>query len=297
MKDKLFTRREFLKDSSAAAVGTALYLNLPDALFAAADGKSRVVLIRDENVLDEKNRVRYEVIRDMLDTAVVRLLDAPDAAAAWKKLVRPDDVVGIKTNSWNYLPTPAELERCISERVQGAGVPEKNISIRDRGVLSDPIFKSATALINTRPMRAHHWAGVGTLLKNYILFVPRPSDYHPDSCADLASIWKMPLVKGKTRLNILVMLTPLFHGVGPHNYSPQYVWAYKGLLAGIDPVAVDSVGLRIIQAKRKAFFGDDRPLNPPAKHIALADTRHHLGTADPARIELIKLGWQEDLLI
>jgi hypothetical protein len=69
------------------------------------------------------------------------------------------------------------------------------------------------------------------------------------------------------------------------------------MLVGFDPVAVDSVGLRILQAKRREYFGQDQPLNPPAKHILLADTRHHLGTADPDKIELVKMGWKEDLLL
>jgi hypothetical protein len=62
-------------------------------------------------------------------------------------------------------------------------------------------------------------------------------------------------------------------------------------------VAVDAIGVRILQAKRRQFFGKDRPLQPPAKHIFLADTRHHLGVSDPSRIELIRLGWKEDILI
>ena len=126
------------------------------------------------------------------------------------------------------------------------------------------------------------------------MFAGKPSDYHPDSCADLATLWQLPQVKGKTRLNVLVMFTPQFHNIGPHGFSTDYVWDYKGLLVGFDPVAVDSVGLRIIQGMRNAYFKEDRPLNPPAKHIELADTRHHLGTADPAKIELIKLGWEKD---
>jgi hypothetical protein len=60
----------------------------------------------------------------------------------------------------------------------------------------------ATALINARPMRSHHWAGVGSLIKNYIMFIPEPISIHPDSCADLASIWDLPVVKGKTRLKV-----------------------------------------------------------------------------------------------
>ncbi len=129
------------------------------------------------------------------------------------------------------------------------------------------------------------------------MFVPDPSEYHDDSCARLATIWENPLVKGKTRLNVLVMLTPQFHGVGPHNFNPTYVWPYYGMLVGFDPVAVDATGLRIIEAKRRDFFAEDRPLNPPAKHILAADTRYHLGTADPAGIEVIKIGDDRDALI
>jgi hypothetical protein len=66
---------------------------------------------------------------------------------------------------------------------------------------------------------------------------------------------------------------------------------------GFDPVAVDTTGLKIIEAKRKDYFKEDRPLNPPAKHILAADTRYHLGVSDPSKIELIKLGWEEDRFI
>jgi len=82
-----------------------------------------------------------------------------------------------------------------------------------------------------------------------------------------------------------------------YNYNPKFSWAYNGILVGFDPVAVDAVGVRIIQAKREQFFGEHRPINPPAKHIFLADTRHHLGNADPDNIDLIKVGSQNDILI
>jgi hypothetical protein len=38
-------------------------------------------------------------------------------------------------------------------------------------------------------------------------------------------------------------------------------------------------------------------MRPPAKHIELADTRHRLGVADLGKIELVKLGWSEGVLI
>lgn len=296
MKQRNLNRRDFLKAGTLAA-SAALLINFPQAIFSKTNQKTKVVLIRDKTVLYANNKVNAEVIQSMLDDAVKVLFDKKDTASAWKNIIKPDDVVGIKTNVWNYLPTPRELENAIKKRVFEAGVAEKNISVKDRGILKDPVFQRATALINSRPMRTHYWSGVGGLIKNYIMFVEEPSDYHPDSCADLATIWSLPHVKGKTRLNVLVMLTPLFHSVGPHGFSMDYVWQYKGIIVGTDPVACDAVGLKIIEAKRKEFFGEEKPLNPPAKHIKLADTRHHLGTADMNKIDLIKLGMKEGILI
>lgn len=297
MRERNLTRRDFLKTGAMAAAAGAVMMNHPLELFAKQEAKTRVVLIRNANVFDSAGKLVPEVLKQMMDDSVKALFNTKDAAAAWKKIIKPEDIVGIKTNTWRNLRTPIELEAEIKKRVMEVGVDEQNISINDQGILRDPVFQKSTALINSRPMRTHYWSGVGSLIKNYIMFAERPSDLHPDSCADLAKVWFLPNVKGKTRLNILVMLSPLFNSVGPHGFSPEYVWKYCGLLVGTDPVACDSTGLRIIEAKRKEFFGEDNPLNPPAKHIGLADTRHHLGTADPNKIELIKIGSKEGILI
>ena len=297
MKNRGRTRREFLKETTSAALAGSLYLSTPFKVFAQTSVKTRVVLVRNKEVIDTYNKADEKVVQQMLDEAVTALLDVKDPLEAWKKLLKPTDVVGIKSNEWRPINTPPELEKAIQKWVEGAGVSAKNISISDRGARKDPLFINSTALINVRPLRTHHWSGVGTLIKNYIVFADDPSDYHSDTCADLATIWDFPVLKGKTRLNILVLFTPLFHGIGPHHYAPKYTWAYKGLLVGFDPVAVDATGVRILLAKRKAFFGEERPLNPPPKHVFLADTRHHLGTADPEKIDLIKIGWKDDILI
>jgi hypothetical protein len=297
MKKKMITRRDFLKDSTSLAITGTLLLNMPQKIFGEGDSQSKVVLIRQENLMGSNGKPKKVLVENMLDEAVSALYGVSEAQKAWEQIVKPEDVVGIKSNVWRYLATPPELEQAIENRVKSVGVAADNIAIDDRGIRYNSVFKKATALINVRPLRTHHWSGVGSLLKNYIMFVKRPSDYHGDTCADLAAIWKLPEVQGKTRLNILVMFTPLFHSVGPHAYNPQYTWAYNGLLVGNDPVAVDATGVRILMAKRKQFFQEDRPINPPTKHVFLADTRHQLGTADPSKIELIKLGWQQDSLI
>ncbi len=220
-----------------------------------------------------------------------------DPLAGWKSLFGPSDTVGIKSNVWRFLATPAELEDAMRARLIDAGVPAARIAVDDRGVLQNPIFADATALINVRPMRTHHWAGVGSLLKNYIMFSPRPDSWHGDSCADLAGLWDLPIVKGKTRLNVLVMLTPLFHSKGPHDFAPEYTWRYGGLLVGTDPVATDATGLRILEARRREHFGTDLPFATSPKHVQVAETKFGLGVADPARIDLIRIGWTEGRLV
>jgi hypothetical protein len=295
-KNRIITRRDFLRTGSCVVMGGLMGLPVLSKASAGKTQKSRVVLIRDGGVVDGTH-LQDRLLEQMLDEAVSTLLDEPDVRLAWKQLVRPTDIVGIKSNGWSPLPTPAALETAIETRLKLAGVKEQNISIDDRGIRRNPVFKNATALINTRPMRTHHWSGLGTLLKNYIMFVSQPWAYHGNACERLATIWQTPPVKGKTRLNILVMLTPLFHGVGPHHFSQRYIWPYGGLIVSTDPVAADATGARIIQSKRNEFFGEDRPISPPPRHIEAADIKFGLGNSHPERIDLIKIGWQKDLLI
>jgi len=296
-KNDMITRRDFVKGAGCAALGMAIGLPVLAQEVVPESTKSRVVLVRDKDAVASNGQINGEVIQHMLDQAVTALLDKKDPAECWKLLIKPNDIVGIKSNEWLYLPTTTQVEQAIKKRVLGAGVSEKNISIDDRGVLRNPIFQKATALINARPMRTHAWSGVGSLIKNYIMFDPHPPNYHDNACAPLGKLWELPIVKGKTRLNALVLLTPLFYGVGPHHFDKTYTWAYQGLAVGTDPVAVDSVGLRLFQAKRKEYFDGERPIKPAAHHIAFADTRYHLGTSDPSKIDLVKLGWEDGVLI
>ena len=134
-------------------------------------------------------------------------------------------------------------------------------------------------------------------IKNYIMFGESQPEYHPNNCADLGAVFLLPQVKGKTRLNVLCVLTPQYYGRGPHHFNRRYVWNYKGLIVGRDPVAVDTIGLHLLMAKRRIELGPGQELPPVPKHIQIADTKHGIGTSDPARIELIKLGWAEDILI
>jgi hypothetical protein len=295
MEERIITRRDFLR----AAAGTAVAATLGSGLLeeSRAEATAKVILIRHADVVGAEGKIQGEIVQAMLDEAVKTLLGTNDPVDGWRKLVKASDIVGIKSNAWDKLPTPKELEAAVKRRVLDAGVAEKNTDVDDRSVLSNPIFLNATALINVRPLRTHHWAGVGTCIKNYIQFVPNRPDYHVEGCSPLGKIWTYPIVKGKTRLNILSALTPQFYGRGANFFDRRYVWPYKGLIVGTDPVAVDAVGAHLLQAKRIAFFGEDRALDVSPIHIVVADKTYNLGVSDLSRIQLVKLGWMGEALI
>jgi hypothetical protein len=290
-------RRRFFKIGSGAAAAGFLASRSAASEAESPKQRSRVVLIRESGVVDEKGRIDGALLHDMLNRAMASLFETDSTAAAWRRVVSAGDVVGIKSNVWRHLPTPPALEDAIRDEVVRAGIKPEDVGVDDRGVRSNPVFERATALINVRPMRTHAWSGLGTCIKNLIMFVPRPPEYHGDSCAPLGAIWRLPELEGKVRLNILVMLTPQFHGVGPHSFSKEYVWPYRGLIVGVDPVAVDATGARIIRARRDLYFGEPSPISPPPHHIEIAGSRYGLGVSDPASIDLVRLGWQEDVLI
>ena len=140
MKNPVKTRREFIKKSASAAAAGLLYLNFGDKAFGSSEKKSRVVLIRDENVLDKLNKPHADIVQNMLDEATTALFDVDNPTKAWQQIIKPEDVVGIKTNVWRYLSTTSAVENAIQKRLLEAGVDSQNISINDRGVRSDPIF-------------------------------------------------------------------------------------------------------------------------------------------------------------
>ncbi len=291
-------RRRFVAATAGAAAARVLGLSGANAGEEEKPSRSsRVVLIRREDAVDAEGMPNETVLHRMLNQAVAALFGVEQADEAWRRLVGPGDVVGVKSNEWGRLPTPAALESAIRAEVVAAGVDPSKVGVGDRGVRGDELFSLATAIINIRPMRTHAWSGLGTLIKNLISFVPRPAEYHGDSCAPLGSIWLLPELAGKVRLNILVMLTPQFHSVGPHSFAREFLWPYGGLIVSTDPVAADATGARIIEAKRRLYFGDDRPISPPPHHIQIADTRYGLGVSDPEHIDLIRLGWDRDVLI
>ncbi len=139
-KNQVITRRDFIRTGSCVVMGG--FMGIPSLSRGAARGtdKSRVVLIRDERVVEGYGSLKHSNLGELLDQSVTVLLEAGDATSAWRQLVNPADVVGIKSNVWRPLPTPSSLEESISRRLMEAGVRAQNMAVDDRGVMQNPVF-------------------------------------------------------------------------------------------------------------------------------------------------------------
>jgi hypothetical protein len=290
-KRGVLTRRDFVRATTGAAVGTSLF----GVSWAGQAGRiprpARVVLVRDQQVLDGAHRVDVGVLRRMLAETVTRVTGEKNARDAWRSLVRPEDVVGlVPTDHLN--PTHGEVVAAVRAALVEAGIPEGRITLAQGGPEK---AEACTALIALPALKAHWLTGIGTVLKNYITYSGHPFRYHGENNDRLGEIWFLPNVKGKTRLVLVDALRPLCDK-GPQA-DPRYMWDYDGVIGGTDPVAVEAVCLKILTAKREAIKGEPWPLSPPPLCVAMADRRYGLGTSKLEEITIERAGWSEGALV
>jgi hypothetical protein len=293
MKNKkcIITRRDFIRGTVGATLGVTLLG--PQWLKGTGNkgSKSLVLVVRDRNAMDEALNVDKKVLEKMLEQTLTRITGESNTKDAWLTLVSPEDIIGlVPTPLMN--PTHDELIEVLKDSLVQAGIPAENIrNAQGRRVNLEPI----TALISLPGLKAHWLTGIGTVIKNYILYSGSPRNYHYQDSTKLGEIWHLPQVKGKTRLILVDALHPVCDK-GPQ-VDPRYRWTYNGLIAGTDPVAVEAVCLKIIQAKREELRGEPWPLSPPPICVEAADKVYKLGTSDLKNIDIQTIGWAEDLLI
>ncbi len=100
----------------------------------------------------------------------------------------------------------------------------------------------------------------------------------------IAEICDMPQIRGKLVLNIMDGLITGYAG-GP-GFKPQYSWNNAALYFSTDPVAIDSLCLEAIDARRRGAKVTLAGLQ--ASHIATA-SRLGLGQSDRAKIDLVEI--------
>ncbi len=286
------TRRDFLRGTVGATL-TVSMLGVPWIKGNAhAFSSSSVVVVRDKDAMDSNLKVDTKRLQSMLDQTILQVTGKNKIKDAWASLIKPDDIVGLVPTP-HLNPTHQELFDVIKNSLMSVvGIPEDNI-IDAQGGSRRP--KKCTALISIPALKAHWLTGIGTVIKNYIMYSGRPTRYHEEKSARLGEIWHQKEVKGKTKLVIVDALHPLCDK-GPQS-DPRYKWAYNGLIAGTDPVAVETVCLEVITQKRNALRGEPWPLSPPPICIEAADKVYKLGTSSMNKITIKRIGWKQDILV
>jgi uncharacterized protein (DUF362 family) len=99
-----------------------------------------------------------------------------------------------------------------------------------------------------------------------------------ETCAQVPCF---PPLRDKVVLNIVDGLIGCYHG-GP-GANPQFILPYHRLLVGSDPVAVDRIGLSIVEAMRIEKKVQDKP-SPRARGFLEMAESYQLGVADINRI-------------
>jgi uncharacterized protein (DUF362 family) len=130
------SRRDFLK---GALIGAAVLRSGGRELLAAAEqgaapAKSKVVVARDTLLRGTGTTVDSKRMLALLDRAMQALFDRDRPIEAWKMLVHPGDLVGLKVNTLGGrgICSNLQLVEAICERLQEAGIRAGDIVVWDR---------------------------------------------------------------------------------------------------------------------------------------------------------------------
>ncbi|NMC66307.1 MAG: DUF362 domain-containing protein [Acidobacteria bacterium] len=105
------------------------------------------------------------------------------------------------------------------------------------------------ASISLALLKDHGLAGITGGLKNYFGAIHNPNKYHDSNCNPyIADLFEIDLIRKKHRLTILDALRVQYHR-GP-SYHPQWNDQSNKLVFGLDPVAVDTVGWKLVEDLR-----------------------------------------------
>jgi uncharacterized protein (DUF362 family) len=288
-----------------------------------------VVTVRNPAVLLEDNRVNGSVADQMVTAGMLRLTGEPSADAAWKRLFKPDDVVGIKVNAMGgtlSATRPGVVDAIVSG-LKKVGIREENIIVWDR--LTGELEKAGYVI---------NQSGAGFRCFG----TDRDYDPYPETAGSIGSCFStlvssrctalinVPVLKDHDLSGVSLGLKNFYGAIhNPNKYhdnncdphiadlnthpylkdklrlticdgltmqynggpafKPQWNEAFSTLIFGIDPVAVDRVGCTLIEQKRR-----EKRL-PPLKDAGrnpvhiATAAQRGLGIDDPARIELVSL--------
>ena len=150
------------------------------------------------------------------------------------------------------------------------------------------LTRTLTKLINVPVLMDHEVTGLAGCLYNLSLGLAdntrRFEQFGQRGDPAIGQLCNLPAVRSKLVLNICDAFIAGYAG-GPA-FKPQYSWPYGGLYFSRDPVAIDALGLELLEAKRQETHLP--PIGDRASHLVTAG---HLGLGQSvgSRIELMEV--------
>ena len=313
-------RRWFLAQGAAAAAALAS----GERLVRAAATGPMVAIARDKTKKSiDKFQPDAAIVQRLVDAAVMRLSGKAEVAKAWATYVQPKDKVAVKFNGlFRRATTHPEVIVAVTAGLVKAGVDPSKITVYDRsskdfktagfegegerdgvrlratgrdygpkvkagavGTQLSKILAEADVLVNVPIMKSHVRCAVTGALKNHLGSVPNAGHFHADCCAAVADLNALGPIKDKTRICICDALYGILDR-GPQFRGDQCRWDYHGIIASVDPVAMDAVIDDIVRAKR-VEKGLKARVNDPG-YIARA-AELGLGEAELANIQRVEM--------
>jgi len=198
----------------------------------------------------------------------------------------------------------AELETCgFPVNKAGAGVrcygtdevgyDREPTTVKEVGTCFSRIVSEwCDTIINVPVLKDHDLAGLTGALKNHYGSINNPNKLHgqpEDHCSPyIADLNCAEVLRGKQHLIVYDALMVCYQG-GP-GYKPATTVPYGTLMAATDPVAADTVGLKLLDELRAehglpAVAGSERD----PKYLAVAaDEGHQLGCNNLAEINIVE---------
>lgn len=189
------------------------------------------------------------------------------------------------------IKTNGDGPRSFGTDAYGVGYGEELYTYKNIGSLFSRIFLDfADVQINLPVLKDHTLAGITCGMKNLFGIIHNPNKYHSSNCDPyVADLCSMPLVKDRVKL-IICDCIRVQYNAGP-SFHPQWSEKFDGIIMGIDQVAVDFVGYKILDRIRaKRGLPPLKQIGEEPKYIfTAADSEHNLGNANLESIELIEI--------
>jgi len=187
---------------------------------------------------------RRELVRALVDGLGSAGID-PERVIVWERSDRELERCGFTVNTGGDGP----LVYGTDNRAGGGYERQLRSSGSVGSCFSRILTEQCDLLINVGVLKDHDLAGVSVGLKNLYGVIHNPNKYHDHTCDPyVAELAAHHLLREKLRLTVCDATTAQCQG-GPA-FHPDWAWNFSGLLAALDPVALDRVGAGFIEEQR-----------------------------------------------